>query len=418
MNIFYNLFYHGWAFLNFITTSFCLYYICLALTGLFKHKPLPEAKKQHRFAAIIAARNEAAVVPELIESLRAQRYPQELLDIFVVADNCDDDTAEVARKAGAIVYERSNKNEIGKSYVLKFAFEHIFAERDIYDAFCVLDADNIVDPEFVAAMNRAYEAGYYIAQGYRDIKNPEDTWVSGGHSVFFWMQNRFYNAARSFLGLSATINGTGFMVRSALIKKVGFDMETLTEDLELTMKSVLAGYRVGWVQEAVIYDEQPLTISVSVSQRVRWTTGALQVCRKFAGSFARKILSKPSWTDVDILIFLCSVPVLIIGIFSTLLYFIMAAFRLVDPVGFLINTGALLGVAVIGFWAVAFFAILTENKDPRRMMKAIWTSPIFNASWVLIYLICILHPKSHRWTPIVHNRKISLSEIEASKAKP
>lgn len=118
-----------------------LYYLFVSLTARRRKNPLPaKAQKNHKYAAIIAARNESAVIGELIRSLRGQNYPQELLDIFVIADNCTDDTAAVSRQAGAIVYERQNKSLVGKGYALDELFRKIHAyHHDAgYEAFFIL----------------------------------------------------------------------------------------------------------------------------------------------------------------------------------------------------------------------------------------------------------------------------------------
>lgn len=408
--IIYNVLVQLWNFLNFITTCFCLYFACMALSGLFKHAKLPETQIKHRFAAVIAARNEESVIANLIESLKLQDYPAELLDVIVVADNCDDRTAEVAQNAGAIVYKRFNKVDVGKRFVLKFVFEKIFAERDIYDAFCIFDADNVVDPHFVSSMNRAVAAGSSVAQGYRDIKNPEDTWISGGHALFYWIQNRFYNYARSHFGLSATINGTGYMVTADLLKKHGFDMTTVTEDMEFTMHCVLNGHVVGWVPEAVIYDEQPLTLRQSVRQRIRWTSGYIQVFFKYFGKYIRRLITKPTWAVMDAFVFLMYFPIAVVGIVSGFMCFLLAALRILDPVGFLISTLLLSALAFVGFWAIAIFTIYTEKKSVKKLSKAIWCYPVFNLTWVFIYVICIFKHSSE-WKPIAHVRNISINDL-------
>ncbi|MDR3644207.1 MAG: glycosyltransferase family 2 protein [Clostridia bacterium] len=416
MNIFYNLFFPFWTLLNFITTVYCLYEACLACACFFKRKPLPEATKNHRFAAVIAARNEEAVIENLIESLQMQDYPPELIDIVVVADNCDDDTALVAEKAGAIVYKRFNKVEIGKCYVLKFAFEKIFEEHDVYDAVCVFDADNVVKRDFFHEMNKALCAGYHVAQGYRDMKNPTDTWVSGGHSIFYWAENRFYNASRSFLGLSATINGTGFMVTTDLIKKQGWELNTLTEDLEFTMQCVLNGERIGYVPEAIVYDEQPITMQQSVRQRIRWTNGYMQCFIKFCPAYIRKIVKKPNWVLCDMFMFLAYFPAVVIGLMSLLFYFVMAIMRVIDPGGLSINILILLGVAVVSFWVMAVGAILLEKKKSKKLLKAVLTYPIFNFTWIVIYFSCFFK-RSGEWKPIEHIRSISIKDMDTDKAK-
>jgi cellulose synthase/poly-beta-1,6-N-acetylglucosamine synthase-like glycosyltransferase len=413
--ILYDLFIHIWLILNFFMTTFCLYFVVISIAGFHKNKKFDKNGKKHKFAAIIAARNEEAVIANLIESIHLQNYPKELIDIIVIADNCTDKTAEIAEKAGAIVFKRFNKAEVGKGFVMSFAFEKIFAERDIYDAFCVFDADNLVDRDFFFEMNNAICAGYEVAQGYRDMKNPTDTWISGGHSLFYWMQNRFSNSARSFLGLSATINGTGFMLLSSFIKEIGFKTYTCTEDIELSMQCVLAGRRVGWVPDAKVYDEQPLTLQQSMRQRVRWVNGLIQCYKRYIGQLAKKIITKPDWVAIDMFVFLTSFPVMVFGVLSTAMSIFFAIFRIFDPIGTMINLSLLAVGAIIGFWGIGFLTIIMEKKASKDMLSAVAGYPIFNFLWVPIYLMC-LFKKKVEWKPIVHMRNISLREIE-SKSK-
>lgn len=415
MNL-YNLFIHIWLILNFFTTTFCLYHVVIAIAGFHKNKKFPDkVDKKHKFAAIVAARNEEAVIGSLIESLHLQNYPKDLIDIIVVADNCTDNTAEVAQKAGAIVYKRFNKAEVGKGYVLRFAFEKIFSEHDNYDAFCVFDADNLVDRNFFDQMNRAICSGYEVVQGYRDMKNPTDTWISGGHSLFYWMENRFFNSARSFLGLSATINGTGFMVLSKLIKENGFKTYTSTEDIEFSIQCVLSGRRVGWAPDAKVYDEQPLTMQQSMRQRVRWTNGLIQCYKRYVGPLAKKVVNNPEWVTIDLLMYLVSFPAMILGMLSTVMCLFFTLLRIFDPMGTLINMTYLGVGAFFSFWVVGALTVILERKNLKNLLKAIAFYPLFNVMWVVIYIIC-LFKKNVEWKPIIHMRNMSLSEFE-SKSK-
>lgn len=237
-----------------------------------------------RFAVLIAARNEELVIGPLINSLLAQDYPPELYDIWVIPNNCTDNTALAAQNFGAKVLECSvpvkNKGE-----VLRFAYNRLRGRR--YDAYCVFDADNLVHRRFLAEMNNACLAGVRVAQGYRDSKNPYDTALSGCYSIYYWMMDRFHNGGKAGLGLSAMINGTGFMVSAKTLDKLGgWRTHTISEDLELTAQCVLAGEKVCWVPKAVTYDEQPLDWVQSVRQRRRWSSGTLQVAEGYLSQTA------------------------------------------------------------------------------------------------------------------------------------
>ena len=143
---------------------------------------MPPAKRLHKYAAVISARNESTVIGELIHSIKKQNYPAELLDVFVVADNCTDNTAAVARRAGAIVFERFNRKEVGKGYALDYAFQRI--EKDYaaagYEGYFIFDADNLLDANYVAEMNKAFDSGCRVITSYRNSKNYDSNWISAG----------------------------------------------------------------------------------------------------------------------------------------------------------------------------------------------------------------------------------------------
>ena len=196
-----------------IITIFWIYQMAISICSLIKLKDKPFIiNKNHKFMAIIPAHNEEAVVADLIESLKKQDYPKELYDIYVIADNCTDKTAEVAKQTGAIVYQRFDETKKTKGFALNWFLKQKIEEDANYDAFCIFDADNIVDVNFLKNMNKKLCQGEDVVQGYRDIKNPTDNWITAGYAIFYWTMNRMYHLARYNLGLSPLINGTGFMV--------------------------------------------------------------------------------------------------------------------------------------------------------------------------------------------------------------
>lgn len=210
------------------------------LVGLLKRRQAdryaaPEAKKLHRYAAVISARNESAVIGELIDSLHKQNYPAELLDIYVVADNCTDNTAECARRAGAIVFERFNRTQVGKGYALDYLFSHLHTAGldSQYFGYFVFDADNIVDPAFVREMNNTACSGDFAAiTCYRNSKNFGSNWISAGYSLWFLREARFLNFPRMLIGSNCTVSGTGFLISAEVIRENGgWPFYLLTEDL-------------------------------------------------------------------------------------------------------------------------------------------------------------------------------------------
>ena len=226
-----------------------LYQIIYAGIVLFgKKKPAPEAKQMHRYGVIIAARNEATVIRELLQSIKAQNYPDGLVTAFVVADNCTDNTAELAQMEGAVVYERFNQLKVGKGYALDYAFKHIMKEypKDWFEAYFVFDADNLLDPNYIREMNKVFDSGYEIITSYRNSKNYDSNWISAGYSLWFLRESKYLNQARMMCGSSCAISGTGFMISNQIVKaNNGWKHHLLTEDIEFSVDSVLHGLKIG-----------------------------------------------------------------------------------------------------------------------------------------------------------------------------
>ena len=197
------------------------YQIFYAFIGVFKKSKCFEESLKHRYAVIISARNERLVIGQLVESIKKQNYPKELIDVFVVADNCSDDTAKIARKAGAIVYERTNKDLVGKGYALDYIFKIIIQEykEKGYEGYFIFDADNILDRNYILEMNKLFDNGYKVITSYRNSKNFNSNWISAGYALWFLRESKYLNNARMILNTSCAISGTGFLVSDEIIKR-------------------------------------------------------------------------------------------------------------------------------------------------------------------------------------------------------
>ena len=271
-----------------IINLFWLYQFVISITSLikFKEKPMLTDKK-HRFIIALPANNEESVIGNLIKSLKMQDYDKSLFDIYVIADNCTDKTAEVARENGVIVYERFDETKKTKGYALNWFLDKMKDKKDDYDALLVFDADNVVDKNFLNVMNKKLCQGEVLVQGYRDIKNPTDTWVSGGYAIFYWTMNRLYHLARYNMGLSPLINGTAFMVKWDMLIDEGWNTKTLTEDIEFALINISKGVKLGWAKDAIVYDEQPLTFKQSWKQRERWSVRTSSMCKWIFKRFSK-----------------------------------------------------------------------------------------------------------------------------------
>jgi glycosyltransferase involved in cell wall biosynthesis len=188
--------------------SYQIFYVFVALLSKSKNY---NASINHKYAVVIAARNESAVIAQLINSIKKQNYPGELLDIYVVADNCTDDTAAVAKQAGARVFERFNKQLVGKGYALDYAFKNILKSNKYYEGYFVFDADNLLDENYVSEMNKVFDKGYKIITSYRNSKNYDTNWLSAGYSLWFLREAKYLNNSRMLLNTGCAISGTVFL---------------------------------------------------------------------------------------------------------------------------------------------------------------------------------------------------------------
>ena len=239
-----------------IIVIYTVYYFILAVVGMWRSRVHKNYTPKNSFAIVVCAHNEEAVVGELVKNLRSLDYPNELYDIFVVADNCTDKTAEVASAAGANVHVRENKQEVGKGYAMGWMFDRVEKMERKYDAFLIFDADNLVHPQFMLEMNDHLEKGESVIQGYLNSKNPTDSWVAGTFSIAFWMVNHMWHLAKYRIGLSTALGGTGMCIRTSIIREYGWDCNSLTEDMEFSMKLLTHGIRTCWGHAAIVYDEK------------------------------------------------------------------------------------------------------------------------------------------------------------------
>lgn len=402
--------------LMWIITIYWLYQLIISLCSLVKIKEKPLlVRKNHRFMAIIPAHNEEAVVGNLIDSLKKQNYDKDLYDIYVIADNCTDNTAKIAREAGAIVYERFDETKKTKGYALDWFLKQKIAENAPYDAFFVFDADNIVDPNFIKNMNRKLCQGEDVVQGYRDIKNPTDNWITAGYAIFYWTMHRFYHLARYNVGLSPLLNGTGFMVRFDVVKPDGWNTKTLTEDIEFSLKRIIKGKKLGWATDAIVYDEQPVSFKQSWSQRSRWTVGHIQCIKEYTKKLAVSAKENKTMMNFDGFLYIVgSIPMFVITLVLLGTNFLMYAgdgmseYELyINILKFLIPTFLLpIGIGVL--------TMLLDRRPVKPMLKGLLCYPIFMGTWLLINFKC-LFKRDTNWEKINHIRNIKIGPIDEEK---
>lgn len=262
--------------LSVLITIMLAYHSIYFIIGIFKTRKFKKAKVKHKYAILIAARNEEKVIGNLLDSIAKQDYPSDLLTTFVVADNCTDSTAAIARKRGAVCYERFNDQDKTKGFALEFLFNNIEHDYGInsFEGYFIFDADNLLNTNFVSKMNDAFDSGEKIITSYRNTKNFDENWIASTYALHWIRSSRTSHRARSYLGLATNIQGTGFLFANEIVKN-GWHYTSLTEDRALTADAVSNGYMISYQDEAIFYDEQPIKLKVALRQRLRWSKGHL-----------------------------------------------------------------------------------------------------------------------------------------------
>lgn len=390
------------------------YYFILAMFGLYRKKEHKILIPEKTFALVVAAHNEEKVIGPLVENLLQLDYPKELYEVFVVADNCVDKTALIARNAGASVHQRFNDTKKGKGYALEWMFQRLFKMERQFDAVVIFDADNLVKENFLMEMNSKLCQGDKIIQCYLDSKNPFDTWVTNTFSIAFWLSNRLLQLARYNIGFSNVLGGTGMCISTDVLKKFGWGATSLTEDLEFSMKALSYGIKTTWAHDAVVYDEKPLTFMQSWRQRKRWAQGQVDVAGRYL------------------------IPLIIKGFREGKLMYFDAAVHLFQPALVMIATFFMLTNLVAGFqdhyanifqlvmpwsgWQILSaiqyvypVAALALDRLPWRAYLGLILYPIFIYSWIPIVFLGFLKHKDKQWSHTQHTRSISYEEVVKQK---
>ena len=413
----------------FITFTICytyqLYYVLVVLSR--KPKQLV-AKKNHRYAVVVSARNESAVIGDLIHSIKVQNYPTELIDVFVIADNCTDNTADVAREAGAIVFKRFNTEQVGKGYALDYGFKIIrsqYADRG-YEAYFVFDADNVLDVNYFREMNKTFDNGAKASTSYRNSKNYDSNWISAGYAVWFLREAKFLNQARLTLNTSCAVSGTGFFIAADIIEKNdGWRWHLLTEDIEFSANSILEGIRIAYTPTAVLYDEQPVTFRDSWNQRFRWAKGFYQVFWHYGARLAKGVFTNPKgfrFACYDMLMTIAP------GMLLTIVSVVFNAIIIVLAATGAMSTGVMIASSISSIFFCLFnyvmfmflFGVLTTfvewdsiHAPTRKKVLYMFTFPFFMLTYVPIALVALV--KKCQWKPIKHSISVDVEEFSEAQ---
>ena len=403
-----------------ITIFVCYFYqfvfIPVALFG--KRKQKNDKPKANSYAILVSARNEETVIGDLIDSIKTQDYDLAPIKIFVVADNCTDNTAAVAKEHGAIVYTRFNKEKVGKGYAIDELMQHLKTDYPAgFDAYLFFDADNILTPNYVTEINKVFSDGYEAVLGYRNGKNYGDNWISAGYSLWFLRDSRFLNYPRHIVGSSCVVAGTGFVISRSIVEELGgWPFHMLTEDTEFSAYMISSGRKIGFCRKAEFFDEQPTKFSQSWKQRLRWARGTLQVWGKYGGKLFTGMF-KYGLPCFDINMSL--IPAYILSVAAVFFNFtlgIVAAF----VGGSVLDVAASFGQLLLNLMGIVFLmgllTTITEWKhihtSTAKKILYLFTFPFFMATYIPVAIAALFYKP--KWTPIAHT--VTRESLEKSKS--
>ncbi len=395
-------------------------------------KKYPVAEKKHRFGIVIPARNESSVIADTVKCILSSKYPKDMFDVYVVADNCTDNTAELARNAGATVFERFDPDpkHHKAGYALKYLFEKIMELHPdhYYEAFIKFDADNLMEPDYISRMNDAFDAGVKCARGYSNSKNIDQNVITGISGLWYIRDCRFASNFRSAIGQGTMLGGAGMMFAAEIIEKHGWDCLTASDDTEFTMRRLNQDkIKTMYVKDAVVYEDQPSTIK-DTFKRYKRMSGALNSLFYTQGIKSLLLFFvRWKWTYIDMFLTLMFIPVCVLMCIWLPIYY---AYVLIyhglmgnwEIFWTYLNTICYsLAIAFVAMFILqALLAVALEHKrikaPVKKLMPAVFLFPFF----MIIYAVAITLGVFSRskWHEVKRNTAVSggLAVAEAAAA--
>ncbi|MBP3952646.1 glycosyltransferase family 2 protein [Bacillus suaedae] len=397
-----------------IIFSVSIYQIIISLAGFKKQKvdmrekPAPEKS----FAILVAAHNEEQVIAPLLENLKKLDYPKDLYEVIVICDNCTDQTAEIVTKHGVKAMERFDEDRKGKGYAMEWMLNQLWQQERQFDAIIVFDADNLVSKNFLLEMNHKLMDGHRVIQSYVETKNPYDSWVTLSYAITYWYINRMWQQARHNWGMASTLAGTGMCFESNLLKEMGWDATSLTEDVEFTARCIGNEVYPTWANQAIVYDEKPIKLMSSVRQRLRWMRGHTDCARRYMKPLLLQAIRTRRFAQFDAVMYLFQ-PIRFVFVAAV---WVMSFLQLATP---LYTQFAFLKTIPDEGWIILNIALFLQFPIvmlmERRPLKSYWgliLFPVFQLTWFPITLMGLFTSKNKSWNHTIHTRSIRLEDME------
>lgn len=299
-------------------------YLLLATLLSARQRPPPRSSRRLKFDVFVPAHDELHVIQRVVQSLKRLDWPADRFRIIVIADNCTDATATLARDAGATVFERHDPVFRGKGHALAYAFERSAAEAWA-DAVVVIDADSQASANLLESFAARIERGAPAVQAHYGVLNPMASWRTRLMTIATAAFHIVRSRARERLGLSCGIRGNGWCVTHRLLQRVPYQAFSLAEDLEYGIEIGLAGWRVHYADEAHADADMASSVEVANTQRQRWEQGRFQLISGKTPALLRAALAKRSAVCLDLALDLLVLPLSYVALSLIVLTVLAAA---------------------------------------------------------------------------------------------
>ena len=372
------------------------YLLLLTIAALFAPRRTPiRTEPTSRFVILVPAHNEELLIERTVGSLLHLDYPSSLVSVQVIADNCTDRTAELAAHAGATVVERSDPERRGKGYALDYALTRLWESGQAVDGIVIVDADTDVSPNFLTVMDARLARGERAVQAYYAVRDPDRSWNVALRYAALAVLHYLRPQGRMALGASVGLKGNGMLFAADIMRAQRWSA-SITEDIELHMRLVLAGERVTFAPDAIVWAEMPNTLKDSASQNTRWERGRVQTLRSYGPTLLRQALARHSYILLDACIEQLIPPTSLLVMLNGLC---LVASIFVSRVGLIIALADLIGMLIYILAGLAF------ARAPRKVYFALLYAPVMVIwkSWV--YLRVLLSPDRQGWVRTARNTK-------------
>jgi cellulose synthase/poly-beta-1,6-N-acetylglucosamine synthase-like glycosyltransferase len=306
-----------------------IYLLVLAISYfIIKDKDNPVCSFNfNRFIILVPAHNEELLISTICQSLLNINYSKQLYDIFVIADNCSDNTVDMCKLYPVNVMSRYDINNMGKGYAIDYGLRNI--PLDLYDAVLIIDADNFVDDNILIELNKLLNQGEQAIQCYNAVGNRDESWFTQILFVARTINNLLYHHSKYKLGLSSYLMGNGICFTTQLIKRKGWTAFTIGEDWEYYAQLLDDRIRIAFALNAKVFHQESKTLNQATSQRLRWSSGRFYVAKRLGLHLLLKGIRRKDWVLID-----SSLPLLLPNyslMLNLSLISLLAAFLVVSP---------------------------------------------------------------------------------------